>query len=69
LLQHDMYAQLSFQGKSMLHWCQREVDWGVRYLLKTHIFSGSKRPDTWGPEDKLVVQVPQQCFHWSHACL
>jgi hypothetical protein len=62
LLQRETYAQLSYQGQSMLHWCEREVDWGTRWLLKTHIFSGSQRPDTWGPQDKFVVQVRLQSF-------
>jgi hypothetical protein len=61
LLQHDTYAQVSYQGKSMLHWCMREVNWGTRWLLKTHAFSGAQRPDTWGAKDKFVVQVRHQC--------
>jgi hypothetical protein len=53
----NTYATLTYGGKSMLHWCKREVAWGAKYLLKTHQYSGSERPAVWGSGDKFVVMV------------
>lgn len=63
LLQRETYAQLRYGGASMLHWCEREVAWGARWLLKTYVYSGASRPSTWSAGDKFVVQVRAFASH------
>ena len=37
----DTYNAVQFEGKSMMYWCKREVQWGADWLAKTHL---SKKP-------------------------
>lgn len=54
----DTLAALPYDGETVLHWCKREVRWGLDYLLRTHRFPGPERPSTWtDATDSLVLMV------------
>lgn len=57
LYQQKTYRQVTYDGETMWHWCLREVEWGTRWLLKTHVYKGQQRPSRWTKGDKFVVQV------------
>jgi hypothetical protein len=54
---HDVWAGITFQGKSMLHWCTREVEWSTRWLLKTYVPKSGKRDGSWHSGDKYVIML------------
>jgi hypothetical protein len=57
------YANMEYDGKTMLYWCKREVKWAIDYLLRTHVFPGTERPSVWNDAtDKLVLMVRVDIF-------
>jgi hypothetical protein len=62
------YEQLTYDGQSMLHWCQREARWGADWLLRTHVLGRGRTaaPSAWDPTDKFVAMVCCPCCRlWS----
>jgi hypothetical protein len=53
----DAYASATYDTKTMLHWCEREVRWASDWLLKTYIPGAGTPVGKWGPKDQFVAMV------------
>jgi hypothetical protein len=53
----DAYESVTYGGKTMLHWCEREVKWASDWLLKTYVPGAGTPVGKWGPKDQFVAMV------------
>ena len=53
----DAYKNITYDSKSMLHWCEREVRWASEWLLKTYLPGNGTALGKWGTGDKFVAMV------------
>jgi hypothetical protein len=69
----DSYESITYGGKTMLHWCEREVKWASDWLLKTYIPGAGTPVGKWGPKDQFVAMVSIDdnalILHMRSACM
>lgn len=64
----DAYKNITYDGKSMLHWCEREVGWATDWLLKTYVPGNGTQVGKWGANDKFVAMVRIRALEFA-SCL